>query len=259
MHDVGKQMIWRQCLMNRSNNKFKEFTEILIKIANELIPKTSGKLNPKHKPWFNEDCKVAIANRKQAVKDFTCNPFESKLTAIKITRAKARRTIRQSKRDSWRLYISKLNCNTPAKKVWDMVRRISGKSQPSATHHLVVDSNRIEHPEDIANTIASTVSYNSTPEHYTAKFQKVKSIQEKRPVKFHSDNSESYNQAFSLIELQDAIRQAHDTAVGPDQIHYQMLKHLPEVFCSISLLLSTHFLWTVSSNFPPISAQLGGV
>jgi hypothetical protein len=84
--------------LKRSNNKFKEFTEILIKIANESIPKTSGKLNPKHKPWFNEDCKLAIANRKQAVRDFSCSPSDSGLAAIKITRAKARRTIRQSKR-----------------------------------------------------------------------------------------------------------------------------------------------------------------
>jgi hypothetical protein len=30
--------------LKRSNNKFKEFTETLIKVANESIPKTSGKL-----------------------------------------------------------------------------------------------------------------------------------------------------------------------------------------------------------------------
>jgi hypothetical protein len=31
-----------------------------------------------------------------------------------------------------------------------------------------------------------------------------------------------------MLKLQDALHQAHDTAVGPDNIHYQMLKHLPE-------------------------------
>ena len=31
---------------------------------------------------------------------------------------------------------------------------------------------------------------------------------------------------FSLEELQDALRRAHDTSAGPDEIHYQLLKLL---------------------------------
>jgi hypothetical protein len=45
-----------------------------------------------------------------------------------------------------------------------MVRKISGKSQPAAVHHLVVHNNKIENPQEIANTIASTVSFNSSQE-----------------------------------------------------------------------------------------------
>jgi hypothetical protein len=37
-----------------------------------------------------------------------------------------------------------------------MVRKISDKSQPTSVHHIEVDGNRIENPQDIANTIAST-------------------------------------------------------------------------------------------------------
>jgi len=37
---------------------------------------------------------------------------------------------------------------------------------------------------------------------------------------------ETYNNPFSLDELWDAISKSHDSAVGPDDIHYQMLKHL---------------------------------
>ena len=46
-------------------------------------------------------------------------------------------------------------------------------------------------------------------------------------LKFKSSNSENYNNAFSLDELTDAISKSHDTAVGPDDIHYHMLKHFP--------------------------------
>ena len=48
------------------------------------------------------------------------------------------------------------------------------------------------------------------------------------PLIFQSDNTKPYNQTFSIYELRTALGKAHDTAPGPDQIHYQILKHLPE-------------------------------
>ena len=39
---------------------------------------------------------------------------------------------------------------------------------------------------------------------------------------------EEYNRPFSLDELRKSLHKAHDTACGPDDIHYQLLKHLPE-------------------------------
>ena len=47
------------------------------------------------------------------------------------------------------------------------------------------------------------------------------------PANFKSSNNEEYNTPFNLDELKDAISKAHDTATGPDEVHYQMLKHLP--------------------------------
>jgi hypothetical protein len=176
-----------------STNKFKSFTDTLIQIADKSIPKTSGKRSAKQRLWFAGDCKSAITKRKQALKEFLSNPVQSSLENFRIAKAKARRAIRKAKRDSWRSYISKLNSNTPSKRVWDMVRKISGKAQPAAFHHLVVNNNKVENPQEIANTIASTVSVNSSQEQYSKEFQKFKSEQEKRPLKFLSDNSESYN------------------------------------------------------------------
>ena len=39
---------------------------------------------------------------------------------------------------------------------------------------------------------------------------------------------EEYNRPFSLDELRKSLDKAHDIACGPDDIHYQLLKHLPE-------------------------------
>ena len=44
---------------------------------------------------------------------------------------------------------------------------------------------------------------------------------EKEHLNFVTDNSENYNVPFTIRELCD------DTATGPDEIHYQLQKHLP--------------------------------
>ena len=46
-------------------------------------------------------------------------------------------------------------------------------------------------------------------------------------LNFKSSNTEEYNNPFNLDELKEAVSKSHDTATGPDELHYQMLKHLP--------------------------------
>jgi hypothetical protein len=103
-----------------------KFSSMLLQIAEECIPKTSTNLK-RNNPWFNDDCKKSIKERRAAVRKFQTYPTSDNLTNVKIFRAKARRTIRQAKKKSWRSYVSKLNSRSSVKKVWDMVRKISGK------------------------------------------------------------------------------------------------------------------------------------
>ena len=65
---------------------------------------------------------------------------------------------------------------------------------------------------------------------------------------FESDNDEKYNVNFSKRELIKSIAQATDSATGPDEIHYQFLKHLPDVSLDLLLLLLND-LWQ-SQDFP---------
>ena len=45
-------------------------------------------------------------------------------------------------------------------------------------------------------------------------------------MNFKSSNTEEYDNSFNLVELKEAINKSHDTAIDPDKVHYQMLKHL---------------------------------
>ena len=71
---------------------------------------------------------------------------------------------------------------------------------------------------------------------------------EKQTIKFSSDNAEVYNKPFSMEELRDALHRAHDTSAGPDEIHYQLLKHLPDASL-LRLLNIFNKIW-ISGDFP---------
>ena len=232
-----------------SSDPISDFTSSLIDISTKCIPKTST--NPtKSNPWYNDECKEAIKTRKKALNKLKKYPTKDNLNEVKVFRANARRTIKISKRKSWRSYVSKINHKTPIKKVWDMIRKISGKTKsPSYTHlnHPVAETKSTS-KFDIAETLGETFLNNSCSRNYSEKFQKVKAEQEKIKLNFKSANTEEYNNLFNFDELLDAIKQSHDSATGPDEVHYQMLKHLPEISLQALLGIFNH-IWT-TGDFP---------
>jgi ribonuclease HI len=237
-----------QQLDNKYIKNIDAFTTELITIAEKTIPKTNPNSSHTKKPWFDDNCKAAISNRKSSLKLFTKHPTTNNLDSFRMTRAKARRTIREAKKQSWQNFVSGLNSRITVKKAWDMVRKISGKGTQTSVNHLISNNILVTDLKDISNTLAETFSCNSSTNHYTPEFQQCKKTQEKTPVNFKSKNIEAYNMPFSKTELQDAINNSSDTSPGPDNIHYQFIKHLPEN--SIQLLLHLlNSIWT-SGRFP---------
>ena len=65
-------------------------------------------------------------------------------------------------------------------------------------------------------------SKNSGNANYPEEFQSYLRQQEKNKLNFKSSNNEEYIKPFNLDELKDAICKSHDTATGPDEIHYRI-------------------------------------
>ena len=218
-----------QTLFEGIDDALDMFSSCLTQIASETIPKSSTSSKHLNKPWFNEDCTKAVKERNNALHKFTVEPTQVNLAKYKLARAKARRVVKESKRSSWKQYVSKLNMRSSVKKTWDMVRKISGKSLSSPNVYIEKpDGSKTINKGDIANTLADEFEKNSSTKHYSEAFQKVKSSKEKEKINFHSKNLESYNAPFNIDELRDSLDKANGTATGPDDVHYQFLKHLPE-------------------------------
>ena len=163
-----------------------EFTQTLHEIAEKSIPKSKLTSKQLPKPWFTDGCKTAIADRKKALNIFKKQPTSTNLDTFKMLRAKARRVIREEKSQSWCTFVSGLNSRISVKKAWDMVRKISGKTSAMAVKHLSVNNNKITDVRDICNALASTISENSSNNHYSLTFQQHKTHIESRPLNFKS-------------------------------------------------------------------------
>ena len=184
---------------------------------------------------------------KKALNNFKKHPTTEKLNIYKIEHARARRVFRESMKNTWRNYVSKLNDRTPIKQTWDMIRKITGKGQSNGIKQIVKDGQTITNIKQISNTLGDTLSSNSSPTNYSNAFQNHKLQQEQVPLNFESDNIEDYNLPFTLHL--HSLNKAHDTSVGPDDIHYQILKHMPDI--SLHALLDLfNDIWD-DGVFPP--------
>ena len=156
--------------------------------------------------------------------------------------------IYSEKRESWTKYVSKLNTNTPIKHVWDRVRKISGKNVCPPKQYLIgKDGASITDPKSIVNEHAAAFADNSSA-HYSATFQAIKEQDEKVRIDFTSDNTEVYNKPFRLRHLKRSLLKAKPRAPGPDGIHNNLLKHLPEDTLKILKDILNN-IWTIG-DFP---------
>ena len=119
---------------------------------------TSPFFNKQNKPWFDEECRAAKRERNRANRLNRRYPCLNNSIRAKVASARAKRTFKKKKRESWRNYVSSINSRTPPKKVWNMIRKISGKSIPGRLSHLKYpNGNLITDKSNISNTIGATL------------------------------------------------------------------------------------------------------
>ena len=217
-----------------TTNQTKYFTEKLISIANKSIAKTST-LNKNNALWFNDDCRKAICLYKAALCKFNNQPTTTNLNDFKLLRAKTWKLIKEAKKKSWQ------NCQ-PTELLYQNQPNLKDDKenlQKTLTNHplkhLTKKQTEANTRKDIAEVLAETFSENSSLKNSNPQFIFYKSKSEKQRLNFKTNNLEKYNLPFKLAELKEAIQTSHNTAVGPDEIHYVFLKHLTKNYLNYLL------------------------
>ena len=170
----------------QSPDPLQSFVDLVIKIADDFIPKAST-IPRKSNPWFDQECRDALKTRRALDNKVKrgCGPHQETLISFKRAQARARRLFNQKKRDSWRNYVSQLTTNTPIKHVWDRVRKISGKNIcPPKQYLRGKDGKAVTTPRDVANEHAAAFAGNSSSAHYSQEFLQIKEEAEKENLNF---------------------------------------------------------------------------
>ena len=212
-------------LFNDAEDKMAIFSSTLLDIAADNIHKTSPFPKRKAKPWFDEDCRAAKKERNKANRLANKHPSAANSMRERLIQARTKKLFKQKKRDSWKNYVSSVNVNTPSKKVWDMIRKIIGKNVASPMHHLKDENGTlITDRVELANTLGAAIEKSSSSNNYSKEFQSIKARKEKQKINFKTNKNLRYNKKFTMRDLKRSLK---SPSPGPDQIHYEILCHLP--------------------------------
>ena len=150
-------------LFNGAEDKMAIFSSTLFDIAADNIPKTSPFPKRKAKPWFDEDYQAAKKEINKANRLANKHLSAANSMRARLIQARTKKLFKQKKRDSWKNYVPSVNVNTPSKKVWDMIRKITGKNVASPIHHLKDENGTlITDRVQIANTLGAAIEKSSS-------------------------------------------------------------------------------------------------
>ena len=167
----------------------------------------------------------------------------------KEIQARTKKFFKQKKRDSWKNYVSSVNVNTSSKKVWDMIRKITGKNVASPMHHLKDDNGTlITDRVEIANTLYAAIEKSSSSNNYSKEFQSIKAQKGKQKINFKTNRNLRYNKKFTMRDLKQSLKKSNNSSPGPDQIHYEILRHL--LIETLHILLDIRNETWKSDTFP---------
>ena len=231
-----------------SEPNIEAFLNNMLESAHQNIPQTRPRTNKNHAPWWNSECRRAVAIRRRALRAFQrciCAEHEK---AAREARAHAYEIILKAKRDSWEKFSNTFNRFTPLSKIWKILRCFSNKRSPIyKIPHLVINNQHHSTPLDVATQFAAHYAQVSSNINYTEQTQNTLNAT-LSTCHFNSNNTEHYNQLFTLHELRLAISKSGNTSVGPDQIAYPFFKNLTESGL-VNLLSALNQLWE-DGSFP---------
>ena len=134
--------------------------------------------------------------------------------------------MKAARRQSWCAFVSSINSRTPQTVVWKRLRKIAGKFTPIPPPILRINGQYITRPLEVSDVFAEHFAVVSHKSENFPGFQ-YRQREEQKTLNFKTNRVESYNLPFTEKEYDSALKTCNDTAPGPDDIPYSLIKNVP--------------------------------
>ena len=217
------------------NADTEKLTNAVAKAAEKSIRRTNPCVGRNPVPWWSSEIGFANRKKRKALTIFRNHPTHENLVAFKRARAAERQLKRKSQRQSLRDYISTLTPGTSVSDVWRKIRALTGRrSSPLVPILNTVAGLTITDPKDVANILGRHYAQVSSDASYTEDFCKYKALEEIKglddSVEAGTEAGTPYNSLFTMAELKKVLLRASNSAPGKDDIPYELLRRMPQVY-----------------------------
>ena len=205
---------------------YDELINTITSSANNSIPKSKPPKGRPPVPWWDNKCKNLRKIVRKCYRKYLSSPSQVNKIIYQRAVAKNRKYIKEAKQKSWQEYISGIDSNVPSSKIFNKIRKLTGKYIPSPSPILNINNTLIQDSKEVSDELSKHFSKVSSSNNYTPEFQQIRN----RTIisDFTSNNEENYNALFTLEELKHALSNSKNSSPGEDSIRYEMLRFLPE-------------------------------
>ncbi|KAJ8953314.1 hypothetical protein NQ318_012108 [Aromia moschata] len=181
-----------------------QISNTIIDTASECIPMSEGHRPRKHVPWWNAEIREAVKEKKRTLNTFKRCPTRENMILFKQSRARARRIIITSKRNSWREYVSSITSQTSNSDVWKKLKKICGNNLSETSPVLVENGQIIREPNEIPDVLGRHFQEISSDDNYDLTFMQSRRNLE-IPLDFSENNTSVYNSPLTIEEMENAL------------------------------------------------------
>ena len=208
---------------NNLNKIVGEFTDRIYTAASETIKRTTGRpVIKKQACWWNDTCRVAVAERRTAKRNLEKYPSKDNIEKYKQKTAQAKKVCIESKRKSFQSYIQSLTYDTPTGTVW---RKIKSLKTNMFDDNIIIEKHGelVSDPVEKANLFASHMENTSK----CGKHIELDQFEQCLNNAISNGSMEAYNGDITCEEVLDAVNMTKHTSPGLDEIPNSFIKNFP--------------------------------
>lgn len=211
------------------DNWVKTFTECIINAAKISMPLTKLTKNKKRLPFWNDEIKNKIIERKRLLREFTRSYRLETHRKISNLTNQIRILFKKARAKSWDSFVSGIDHKTNGYQIWNRVNAIKNSRKENSIHLLRDNGTFLNDGFKIAEKLSDHFSHISKGNLTLQQIKTKEELENSLPSADDNHDHLEYNHPIGRLELEAALQNAKGKSPGEDKITYEMIKQLPNI------------------------------